>query len=159
MNEKTKKLCLELMENAEAAFLTTIDGEDFPETRAMFNLRRKAQFPALLAAFEEHQDDFLIYFTTNTSSRKLKHIQANHKASVYYCQPIEWRGLNMVGSIEIVNDRDVKQSLWQDGWEMYYPGGADDPDYSVLCMRPRFARYYHQLQVSQLDFPRADVTE
>ena len=159
MNENTKELCLELMETAEAGFLTTIDEEGFPVTRAMFNLRRKAQFPALIAVFEGHQDDFLIYFTTNTSSRKLNHIKTNPKVSVYFCRPREWRGLNLIGSIEIGNDRALKQSLWQDGWEMYYPEGVDDPDYSVLCMRPRFARYYHQLQFFQLDFPPTGVTE
>jgi len=41
MNENTKELCLELMETAEAGFLTTIDEEGFPVTRAMCVFRWK----------------------------------------------------------------------------------------------------------------------
>ncbi|MDD2620785.1 MAG: pyridoxamine 5'-phosphate oxidase family protein [Syntrophomonadaceae bacterium] len=152
MNISAKDLARDLMEVAEAAYLTTMNSEGFPETRAMFNLRRKEQFPQLSALFQENRDNFLIYFTTNTSSRKIEQLRGNPNASVYYCWPGEWRGLNLVGNIEIVEDWDVKRSLWQDGWEMYYPGGFEDPGYAVIRMQPRFARYYHQLQMFQIDF-------
>ena len=118
----------------------------------MFNLRRKEQFPGLGDFFQAHGDDFQVYFTTNTSSRKIEQIKANAGSSVYYCWPGEWRGLNLVGNIELIEDPEVRKALWHDGWEMYYPGGYQDPDYAVLSIRPRFARYYHQLQVFQLDF-------
>jgi phosphatidylethanolamine-binding protein (PEBP) family uncharacterized protein len=58
------------MRIAEAAYVTTIDPDGFPQTRAMFNLRRKEQFPGLASLFKDHQYDFLVYFTTNTSSLK-----------------------------------------------------------------------------------------
>jgi len=154
--EEPKRLCLELMETAEAAYLTTMDGDGFPQTRAMFNLRRKDQFPALSTRFAIHRDDFLVYFTTNTSSRKIIHLRVSPKASVYYSRPTEWRGLNLIGDIDIVDDADVNESLWQDGWNLYYPGGSSDQDYAVLRMRPLFARYYHQLHVFQIDFPVHD---
>ena len=54
------QLSIELMEIAEAACLTTIDGHGFPLTRAMFNLRRREQFPGLSGVFGKHQDDFLV---------------------------------------------------------------------------------------------------
>jgi general stress protein 26 len=67
-NIEAQRLSLELLETAEAAYVTTIDPDGFPQTRAMFNLRRKEQFPGLAALFKDHQKDFLAYFTTNTSS-------------------------------------------------------------------------------------------
>jgi len=39
--EETKNLCLELVETSKAAYLTIIDPEGYPITRAMFNLRNK----------------------------------------------------------------------------------------------------------------------
>lgn len=46
MDEKAaKKLSLELMEIGETAILTTIDKDGFPKTRAMLNLRSRAQYP------------------------------------------------------------------------------------------------------------------
>jgi len=152
MNEKeAKQLSLELMEIAETAYLT-IDHNDFPQTRAMLNLRRKGQFPGLTTLFDKHQEDFLPYFTTNTSSPKIDQIKKNPKVSVYYCKPDEWRGLMLGGEIKIITDKDVKEAIWQEGWEMYYPNGIHDPDYTILCLRPIVAKYYHQLKFAQFSF-------
>ncbi len=139
-----KQLSLALMETAEAAYVTTIDPDGFPQTRAMFNLRGK-QFPGLAALFKDHQSDFLVYFTTNTSSPKITHIKKNPKVAVYYCTVSEFRGLMLSGEMEIVTDRAEKEKVWQKGWEMYYPRGVHDPDHTVLRLRPLAAKYYHQL--------------
>jgi general stress protein 26 len=146
-------LCADLMTRAEAAYVTTVDEDGFPQTRAMFNLRRQAQFPVLEALFREHAANLLTFFTTNTSSRKVAQLAANAKAAVYYAEPAEFRGLNLVGWLDIVTDDEIKHRLWQPGWERYYPGGPTDPDYAVLRMRPMSARYYHRLQVIEVEFP------
>lgn len=153
MNEQQARvLGLKLVEQAEAAYLTTIDDNGFPQTRAMLNLRRKVQYPGLVDFFEKRRNDFLIYFTTNTSSSKIKQIKENPRVSVYYCKPDEWRGLMLGGEIEIITDREIKKALWQEGWEVYYPRGINDPDYAVLCLEPQVARYYHQLNSVQFGF-------
>ncbi len=146
-----KRLSLDLMETAEAAYVTTIDPDGFPQTRAMFNLRRKEQFPGLAALFKNHQNDFLVYFTTNTSSPKITHIHRNPKVAVYYSKPNEFRGLMLSGAMEIVTGRAEKEIVWQKGWEMYYPGGVHDPDHTVLRLRPLAAKYYHQLNSFYFD--------
>ncbi len=146
-----ERLSMELMELAEAAYVTTVDPDGFPQTRAMFNLRRKEQFPGLVDLFKKHRDDFLVYFTTNTSSPKIAHINRNPKVAVYYCKPSEWRGLMLGGEMEILNDRAIKETIWQKGWEMYYPGGPHDPDHTVLRLLPLTAKYYHQLNFFTFD--------
>ncbi len=154
MNErKAKDLSLELMEIAEAAFFTTVDREGFPQTRAMLNLRNIASFPNLSGLFDKHRDDFLVYFTTNTSSSKIGQIVKNPKVSVYYCKPDDWRGLMLGGTAEIVLDSDLKKEIWQEGWELYYPGGVDDPDYTILLLRPRVGKYYHRQDVARFHLP------
>ena len=48
MNDaEARRLSIDLLETAETAIVTSIDAEGFPQTRAMFNLRRKEQFPGL----------------------------------------------------------------------------------------------------------------
>ena len=145
------------MAAAEAAYVATVDGDGFPQTRAMFNLRRTADYPALSDLFKQHTEDLLTYFTTNLSSRKVVHLRAEPKASAYYCQPEERRGLNLVGILEVLDDMDVKTRLWQEGWERYYPQGPSDPDYAVLRLRPLSARYYHRLQVIEFNFPPSNA--
>ena len=146
MDEKRARiLSLELMEISKAAYLTTIDAQGFPQTRAMVNLRRKEQYPGLHGLFKEHDEDFMIYFSTNTSSEKIAHIKSNPKVSVYYCKPEQIRGVGLCGEIEIIMAKEIKEAIWQPVWEIYYPEGLDDPDYTVLRLFPSFAKIYHQL--------------
>ena len=44
------------------------------------------------------------------------------------------------GEIKEISDEQLKKVLWQKGWEMFWPGGVDDPEYTVLMMMPAFAR-------------------
>lgn len=148
---EAQRLSLDLMETAEAAYVTTMGPDGFPQTRAMFNLRRKEQFPGLAALFRDHREDFFVYLTTNTSSSKIDHIKKNPKISIYYCKPGEFRGLMLSGEVEIVMDRAEKENVWQKDWEMYYPGGVHDPDHTVLRLRPMTAKYYHQLNSFHFD--------
>ena len=144
-NQEALHLGRELLETADAAYLTTIDGSGFPETRAMLNLRNSAKFPGLDNLFSEHRDDFTVYFTTNASSPKFAQTQANPAVSAYYCRPDEWRGLMLGGSMEIVADPALKKAVWQEGWEMHYPEGLAGPEYTILRLVPRVAKYYHQM--------------
>lgn len=142
--DELKKASIDLMEISEAVYLTTIDRSGFPYTRAMLNLRNRKQYPSLAELFGKHNDDFLIYFSTNTSSGKIKQIKANPNVSVYYCNPKEFHGLMLSGRIEIDTDPAIRKTLWHDGWERYYPEGVDDPDYTVLRLLPNLARGWYQ---------------
>ncbi len=143
MEEKElKQVCLKLMETADAAYLSTVDSDGFPQTRAMGNLRNKGQFPDLASTFQEHEDDLLIYVTTDTASDKFKQIKANPKISVYFCDPKDIRGLLLTGEMEIVTDMDIKKQLWQDDWKIHYPSGVDGPEYNILCLKPRAVTFW-----------------
>jgi general stress protein 26 len=135
-----RKMCQDLLETGWPAYLTTIDDKGYPQTRAMFNLRNKKWFPKLIPFFEQQKDEFVIIFSTNTSSTKVEDIRLKPKTSVYYCNPEVWQGVMFGGDIEIVDDLELKKNLWQDGWEKYYPAGYDDPDHSVLRIIPAIAR-------------------
>jgi general stress protein 26 len=137
--EDFRKLCKTLLETGWPAYLTTIDTEGYPQTRAMFNLRNKKWFPKLIPFFDK-QDEFTIIFSTNTSSTKINDIRINSKVSIYYCDPESWKGVMFSGDIEIVDDLTVKQELWHDDWTKYYPKGYDDPDHTVLRVSPTIAR-------------------
>ncbi len=134
-----QNLCLDLLNNSWPAYLTTIDEDGYPQTRAMFNLRNKERFPHLKSFFEK-EGDFTIIFSTNTSSTKIEDISRKSAASVYYCDPDTWRGVMFGGDIEIVKDDSIKKDLWHDDWVRYYPKGYNDPDHTVLRMRPVTAK-------------------
>ena len=134
--EEIKKKCLELMEIAKTTYLATIDGDGFPQIRPMENLRNKTKYPQYAELFTRHQEDFLVYLTTDTASEKFKQIRANPKVSICFCLPEKIQEVMLTGQIEIVTDMDIKKELWQDDWKIYYPGGCDGPEYNILGLLP-----------------------
>jgi pyridoxamine 5'-phosphate oxidase len=138
--KELQKLCLHLLETGWPAYLTTVDDKGYPQTRAMFNLRNKERFPKLASLFDKHHEDFMILFSTNTSSEKINHIGLRSKSSVYYCNPDDWQGVMFGGEIEVVEDSELKKKIWHEEWERYYPNGYDDPDHAVLKVVPTVAR-------------------
>ncbi|MFX0055129.1 MAG: pyridoxamine 5'-phosphate oxidase family protein [Promethearchaeota archaeon] len=149
--DELRQLCKRLLNEAWPAYLTTIDRNGFPQTRAMFNLRNREKFPKLESLFSNHDDEFYVIFSTNTSSTKIEDIKANPNAAVYYCLPDESRGAMMGGTLEIVENLDTKQAIWHDGWERYYPAGYDDPDHTVLRFHGRMAKGWNQSRTFQIE--------
>ncbi|TFG24661.1 MAG: hypothetical protein EU533_01865 [Promethearchaeota archaeon] len=144
--EEVKKLSLELIESSKAAYLTTINLEGYPITRAMFNLRNKEQFPEFTEFFKQLDNEFEIYISTNTSSSKTEHVKRNPKISVYYCEPEDFKGVMFNGDVEIIEDMEIKRQIWLDWWTKYYFEGLEDPDYTLLRLKPFEAQFYYKLQ-------------
>ncbi|MCJ7650987.1 MAG: pyridoxamine 5'-phosphate oxidase family protein [Candidatus Lokiarchaeota archaeon] len=127
---------LELVDRSAIAMLGTHGEDGFPNIKAMLKM--------------ENQGLNKIWFSTNTSSKRLAQIKKNPKVCVYFVDPNEFKGLMLVGNIKILQDKSSRQRLWREGFEKYYPLGVDDPDYSVLCFTSLWGNFYHGL--SNKDF-------
>ena len=147
--EEAKKISSELMKNSKAIYLTTIDSDGYPITRAMFNLRNVEQFPEFMEFYSGLDNPFEVYISTNTSSSKISHIKEDQKISVYYCEPEDFKGVMFGGDIEIIGDMDIKRKIWLDWWTKYYREGLKDPDYTLLRLKPKVAQVYYKLQKVQ----------
>ena len=154
-SDELKQACVELMETADAAYLSTIGADGYPHTRVVFNLRNRQQFPGQVRLFAQHCDALMVYVSTNTSSSKICQIKADPRVSVYYCNPKQFHGGMLAGNIEIGGDSEVKKALWNEGWERYYPGGVDDPDYTVLRLFPKRAAGWYES--SRFEFTLGDA--
>ena len=82
------------------------------------------------------------YFTTNTSSMRAAQYRKNPNASIYFCDKRFFRGVMLVGSMEVLEDSENKEMIWREGDTMYYPLGVTDPDYCVLKFVATSGRYY-----------------
>jgi len=133
-----------LLEKAEVVYFTTIARDGYPRTRALFNLRNRGQFPDQAHLFEAHGTDLMLLFSTNTASTKLNEVRANPRVAVYACAPGDFHGAMLRGDTEILDDLALREALWNDGWERYYPSGPHDPDYTVLRLFPRFIEGWHE---------------
>lgn len=127
---------LELIKNSRIALVGSIDNEDFPNIKAMMNLKSEGLGR--------------IWFSTNTSSRRVSYLQNNIRACVYYVDAEKFMGLMLVGTIQVSQDDELRKELWAEGCEAYYPLGITDPDYSILCFTAERGNFYQGLQ--NLDF-------
>ncbi len=132
------------VEAAENVYVSTISAEGYPVTRVMFNLHNAERFPKQ-AAFLAGLANFDIYLGTNAGSSKVSQIRQTPRMSLYYHVPNSWQGILVAGEAEVVADSAIRHGLWQDEWSMYYHGGVDGDDYTIVRLRPAFAEYYHDM--------------
>jgi general stress protein 26 len=93
----------------------------------------------------ENEDLKRIWFSTNTSSRRIGQLARNPKACVYFVDLDQWMGLMLIGDVEVLQDMASRKRLWREGNAKYYPLGVTDPDYSVLRFTTQWGNYYHAL--------------
>jgi len=113
----------------------------------VFNLRNEKEFPSLKKFFNRRDNNLTLFFATNTSSRKLGHIKNNPKSCAYYCLPDQFKGLYLSGNLEIIEDIDIKKTIWQEGWDFYYRESTRDymdKDYTILRLKPMKLRVWYR---------------
>ena len=93
----------------------------------------------------------VFYFTTNRSSMRVKQYINNTKASIYFCDKRFFRGVMLKGTMEVLQDNNSKEMIWQEGDTMYYSKGAIDPDYCVLKFTAESGRFYSNFKSEDLD--------
>ena len=131
MNESIKAEIVKLRENSTVAYVASIDEGGYPLIKAMLAL--------------EHDNMGVHYFSTNLSSKRAQQFLNNPKASVYYCNEAQLKGVLFIGTMEVCRDHETKAFLWREGFEMYYPKGVDDNDYCVFKFTADIVNYYHGL--------------
>lgn len=126
---KEERLIADMADTLPVAFISSVDDEGYPWTKAM-----------LAPRLREGVRTF--YFTTNTFSVRVAHYKANSKASIYFCDEKGFRGLALRGTMEVLTDAESKLKIWREGDTEYYPGGVTDPNYCVLRFTAIDGRYY-----------------
>jgi general stress protein 26 len=128
MNDKEQTIG-NLIDKQGVSFISSIDIEGFPNTKAMLPPRKREGIKTF-------------FFTTNTSSMRVAQFRKNPKASIYFCDKRFYRGVMLIGIMEVLEDAASKEMIWQEGDTMYYSKGVTDPDYSVLKFTAKTGRYY-----------------
>ncbi|MCL2768210.1 MAG: pyridoxamine 5'-phosphate oxidase family protein [Synergistaceae bacterium] len=118
-----------LIDKQKIAFIASVDGDGFPNIKAMLSPRKRN-------GLREY------WFTTNTSSMRAGQYRNNHNACIYFYDSRFFRGVQIRGTMEVLEDAAVKEEIWQSGDELYYPQGVTDPDYCVLKFTAQSGRYY-----------------
>jgi general stress protein 26 len=120
------------------ALIASVDNAGFPNMKAMLPPRKR-------------EGICRFWFTTNTSSMRVAQYRANPKAAVYFYDKRFFRGVQLLGTVEVLTGADTKAEIWRDGDTTYYPGGISDPDYCVLRFTANKGRYYSNFKSEDFD--------
>lgn len=118
-----------LIDKQGVSFISSVDENGYPNTKAMLPPRKREGIK-------------VFYFTTNTSSMRVKQYRSDPKACIYFCDRRFFRGTMLTGTMEVLEDSYHKEMIWQEGDTMYYPEGVTDPDYCVLRFTAKEGRFY-----------------
>ena len=131
---KSKEELYNFINKQKTAFVASVDEDGFPNIKAMFTPRKV------------EGDSF--YFTTNTSSLRATQFMKNPKASIYFYNRGRFRyeGVMLTGTMEVLQDAQIKEEIWRTGDTMYYREGVTDPDYCVLKFTAVKGRHYCDLR-------------
>ena len=135
-----KSLIAQMADTLPIAYISSVDDEGFPCTKAMLAPRVREGIK-------------VFYFTTNTFSLRVAHYKANPKASIYFCDAEGFKGMMLRGTMEVLTDAKSKEMIWREGDTEYYPGGVTDPNYCVLKFTATDGRFYSDY------YPRTFVLE
>lgn len=128
------------IDKQKVSFISSIDNENYPNMKAMLKHRKRNGLKEF-------------YFSTNTSSMRVKQYQNNSNASIYFYHKglIKYIGVMLKGKMEVLTDQETKNMIWRKGDTMFYKKGKTDPDYCVLKFTATSGRYYCDLKTESFD--------
>ena len=134
-----KTQVVEFISEQKTAFIASVNEQGYPVVRAMLAPRKI--------------DGNDIYFSTNTSSSKIKQFAANDKACVYFYKRgrFKYQGLSIIGEMQICTDQPTKDMIWKFGDSLFYKQGVTDPDYCVLKFTCKSAEYYCDFKIETIE--------
>lgn len=124
-----EKTISRMIDKAGTCFISYVDEDGFPVTKAMLPPRERNGIKEL-------------WFSTNTSSNKVKSFRRNNKAGVYFMDRRFFRGVSLSGTVEVLETAEAKMRIWREGDTLYYKEGVNDPDYCVLRFTADRGSYY-----------------
>lgn len=134
--EDFEKLIGGLIDTQDICFLSFINPQGFPTSRAMLNPRKRQGIKEF-------------YLTTNYSSQKVKSLLVNSRAGLYFCDKSVYRGVAFSGNVEVIQDQSVKDEIWRDMDTIFYENNTD-PNYCVLKFTAESARYFQDYHSTDL---------
>jgi len=118
-----------LIDKQNISFISSVDENGYPNTKAMLAPVKREGIKTL-------------YWHTNSPSMRIKQYRNNPKACIYFCDKRFFRGVMLKGTMEVVDDKNIKTEIWKDEFSMYYQGGKDSEDFIILRFTAKNGRYY-----------------
>jgi len=118
-----------LIDKQSVSFISSVDENGYPNTKAMLPPVKREGIKTF-------------YWHTNSPSLRVKQYRDNPKACIYFCDKRFFRGVMLKGTMEVLDNEDVKKEIWKDEFSMYYTGGMNGGDFIILRFTAESGRFY-----------------
>ena len=119
---------VELIKEVPIAMLTTVEPSGELRSRPM--AVQKADF------------DGTLRFLTYADSGKTDEIAKDHEVNVAVACPEKGVFVSLTGKGKVERDQELINSLWEDEYKVWFPGGKDDPNVTVLTVTASEGEYW-----------------
>lgn len=83
-----------------------------------------------------------LWFISSRSSNKNFEIQKDNRVQLFFSKASDNHFLSVYGTAEIYTDPQKIEALWQPLAKAFFEEGKDDPDVTVICVKPEEAYYW-----------------
>jgi len=90
----------------------------------------------------EVEDDGTLWFFTDIRSIKVEEVSMQHTVHLVYAHPGKESFLDVWGNATVVTDKQAIKDKWSAFVKAWFPGGVDDPNISLLQVRPQNVYYW-----------------
>ncbi len=118
----------DMAEDARMCFFTT-----FSTTRPM---------PTRPMALQGVDEDGTLNFFSAASSNKNHELLENPEVQLYFANNGSSEYLSIYGKATISQDRAKIKELWTDWAKAWFQGGAEDPDLTLIQVKPEVSEYW-----------------
>ena len=132
----------QFIDRQKVSFVCSVDEENYPNVKAMLRPRKRIGLR-------------VFYFSTNTSSMRVRQYRNQPNASIYFYHKglIRYTGVMLKGKMEVLTDQETRNMIWRKGDTIFYKKGVTDPDYCVLKFTAETGRHYCDLKTEDFEIP------
>ena len=123
----TKRLA-EKIKGIRIAMLTTAEEDGTLRSRPM--------------ATQEMEFDGDLWFFTYADSAKVDDVQQHRQVNISYAKPDDNLFVSVVGTGQLVRDKQKIKELWNPFVKVWFPNGQDDPNVALLKVTVTSAEYW-----------------
>ena len=123
--ERVLDAALITMKAARYCFLITLDATGQPQARLVFGYGLG------------HDPDMTLRIATNPTTRKVREIARDGRATVAYGDAAGEGYVTLIGEARLVTDLAERRRWWDEELRPFFPHGPEDDDFLLIEFRPR----------------------
>jgi general stress protein 26 len=117
-----------LIKDIRFAMLTTVDEQGVLRSRPM--------------ATQQVEFDGDLWFFTRVDTAKVEDVRQYRQVNVSYAEPDDQRYVSVMGSAEVLDDREKMAELWNPAFKAFFPDGLGDPRLRLIKVSVSEAEYW-----------------